>query len=203
MFCAALLELRNRIQAKQSEKNVEKNEYELAAETGEGDDLAADAKQRNDRADRDEQSAGVETGPSETDNEQSAGVETCPSETPGDELNNNTDTEVEMTADSFSRKSVSDADGLDELEQTEELDDNLTEAEQREPDTSDTSSAAVTPPTDAADVNQDEVHVDDIDVIDLSDMTLQSSSGTDRQHVTVCFEVRLQLTVFSNIELTI
>jgi len=185
MFCAALLELRNHIQAKrsaqESEKNVAEYTCELVVETGEAD--ADDEEQWRGRADSSELNAGGETEKAVSER---AEVKSA-------------DDMMEVTAtcdedDSLSQKSVNDtvvSSRLDHLEQTDN------DAEQYEPEINDITTAGVILPTDAAyrdvlqptDVKLSEVQVDDVDVIDLSNITLQCSSVTGSKHVPVCFEV--------------
>jgi len=182
MFCAALLELRNRIQAKHlaqdTEKNVAEYKCELVEEAGEAD---ADEEQQRDRADTCEQNAGAETEKAVSERAEVSSA---------DDVMEVIATCDDDDYDSLSQKSFSDKDvpsRLDHLEQTE----------QHEPDINNTTTAGVNPPTAAAyrevlqptDLKLNEVQVDDVDVIDLSDIALQCSSTTSSKHVTVCFEV--------------
>lgn len=202
MFCAALLELRNRRQQERLMKENEKNaaKSELVAETGEivhGEgDATADDKEEElvDTAVVSEQNADGDVGEadrneSETSIERSAAdvVETTPADVSSSQTN---------VADTVAPG------GLDQLEQTEKLD--VNEAEQLEPEVDGTTtstagqSVCVEPPSDTngevlhlADVKLDEVQEDDIEVIDLSDVTVHSASISNNQRVTVCFEVWL------------
>ena len=200
MFCAALLELRQRKQAEQlaleNEKNLVKSRCELASESGEfvhsDADVTTDEEQRIDICKSIDQNASGDGG--EIDD---AGDT--------DEAKN-TDDVMEITASAdviLSQKNISDTDApwrLDQLKQAEKLESNLNKAEQREPDALATTTAGQSvcteQPTNAdtevlqpEDVKLNEVHDDEIDVIDLSNMKVQRNSVSSSQHVTVCFEV--------------
>lgn len=190
----------------ENEKNVAKYKCELVAETGEvehsdGDgDAAADEEKCNDTSVSSEHNASGDGG--ETYVSGNSESET------GEVKSTNEVMEVTVPADvSSTQKNVTHTDvpsGLDQLEQPEKLDNNLNSAEQCEPGARDTTTAgqsvSIRPPTDAdgdrellqsTHVKLNEVQDDDIDVIDLSSMTVQSNSINSSQHVTACFEVRL------------
>jgi len=171
---------------------------ELAPESGEivhsDAGVTADEEQHSDTSKSNDQNAGGNGG--ETDNAGYDSSDTSEAKNTGDVMEVNGSTDITL-----SQKNISDTDapcGLDQLKQAEKLESSLNEAEQREPDTFASSTTADQsvcrkPPTNTdtevlqpEDVKLNEIHDDDLDVIDLSKVTVQCSSS---HHVTVCFEV--------------
>jgi len=193
MSCAALLELR---QNKQAERLAQENEKNVATENNAfmqpvsmSDEEPCDVSSKQNAC---------------SDGE----IVEIQSET-GEVSSNDGMMEITASADvSVSKKNVANTDmpiRLDQLEQTDRLNSSANEVEQREPHTTTAGqSVCIKPPPDAGrDVLQptDEkfngVEDNDIDVIDLSNITVQCSSISSSQNATtVCFEVcLLQLAV--------
>jgi len=103
-----------------------------------------------------------------------------------------------MSADvSLPRQNVTETDApsrLDQLEQTTKLDNSVIKAECHDPSTADKppadtgSAREVLQPTD---MKLNHLQDDDIDVIDLSTVTVQCNIINSSRHVNVCFEVSL------------
>ena len=188
----------------------------LAPESGEivhnDADVTADEEQHSDIVKSNDQNAGGNGG--ETDDAGYDGSVTYEAK--------HTDDVMEVTAStdvSSSQKNISDTDApcrLDLLKQAEKVESNLNEAEQCESDTFASSTTAnqsvcMKPSTNTdtevlqpKDVKLNEVHDDDLDVIELSKVTIQCNSASSSQHVTVCFEVCiLQVVVYCGLDITV